>query len=154
MPRINETLLPPPIETLAVAYLTPLLGGLRVLTRMPPQNKKQETPAADTFIRVEASTGTPQQDNILFRVQSIIHSYAPYNEEVKAEQNIGLALAWMGNAQGTTITIDGYDWFITYSNISMTGHRMADPLTPIARYRGAAQWLIMGQPIAPPAAIN
>lgn len=151
MPRINETLLPPPIETLAVAYLTPLLGGLRVLTRMPPQGKRQETQPADTFIRVQASTGTPKQENIMFNVQAILHSYAPYNEEVTAERNIGLALAWMGNAQGTTITADGFEWFISYSHISVTGQRMGDPDTPVSHYRGAAQWLLMGQPIAPPA---
>ena len=151
MPRINETLLPPPIETLTVAYLTPLLGGLRILTRMPPQNKKQDTPAADTYIRVASSTGHPMSDNILYNAQVILHSCAPYNQEVTAEQNIGLALAWMGNAQGTTITTGDYNWFITYSEISSTGHRMADPETPLTHYRGAAQWRIMGQPIAPPA---
>lgn len=147
--RINETLLPPPLETLSVAYLTPLLGGLRVLTRMPPQPKKQDTPPA-TFIRVQASTGYPVSENILYNVQTIIHSYAPYNEEVTAEKNMGLALAWMGNAQGSTITVDGYDWFITYSMVSVTGRRINDHMSPIAHYQGATQWRIMGQPIAPP----
>ena len=36
MPHFYETLKPPPIETLAVAYLTPLVTPLRVLTRIPP----------------------------------------------------------------------------------------------------------------------
>lgn len=88
-------------------------------------------------------------DNILFNVQTIIHSYAPYNEEVTAEKNIGLALAWMSNAQGATITADGYDWFITYSMISITGRRVNELISPIAHYQGATQWRIMGQPIAP-----
>jgi len=147
--RIYDTLLPPPIETLTVAYLTPLLGGLRVVTRLPPMGPGEETLPADTFIRVEASTGYPV-DGILYNMQAIIHSYAPYNDEVTAEANIGLALAWMGNAQGTTITANNYEWFVTWSMVAVTGRRINETMTSLSRYTGAAQWRLTGQPIAPP----
>lgn len=145
---IYSTLKPPPIESLAVAYLGPLVTPLRVLTRIPPNNPNADTPDGNTFIRVEASAGTLMPGSILYNVQTILHSYAPYNEEITAEDNIGTALAWMGNAQGNTITAAGYDWYITYSTISSLGHRMTDPETPLARYRGAVMWRVAGQPIA------
>lgn len=148
-PRPFETLKPPPIETLAVTYLTPLMAPLRVLTRIPPNNPNSELLPPDTFIRVEASSGSISDSGIMFNVQAIIHSYAPYNEEITAEDNIGTALAWMGNAQGTTITDPtGWDWYVTYSMVSSLGHRLIDPLTPIARYRGAAMWKLAGRPIS------
>lgn len=146
-PRPYETLLPPPIETLAVAYLAPLIAPLKVLTRIPPQNPRKDTPQA-TFIRVEASSGTLLPNAMVYNAQTVIHSYAPYDKEVEAEENIGLALAWMGNAQGTLITAGGYEWFIHHSGISGLATRMSDGETPISRYRGAVMWRIAGQPIA------
>ena len=147
-PRPFETLKPPPIETLAVTYLTPLIAPMRVLTRMPPTDPNSELPPANTFIRVEASSGGVTDNGIMFNCQTVIHSYAPYSDEIVAEENIGTALAWMGNAQGTTVTDPtGWGWYVTYSRIVSLGHRVSDPITPMSRYRGAVMWRIAGKPL-------
>lgn len=149
MPYIYETLKPPPMETLAVAYLGPILAPMRVLTRVPPQSPTQDTQPANTFIRVDASSGTMIPDSIFFDGQIVLHSYAPYDEEVAAEDNIGTAVAWMGNVQGNTITAAGFDWYVTYSQVVSLGHRVPDPDVPLVRYRGAVRWRVAGQVIGP-----
>lgn len=145
-PRPFQTLKPPPIESLAVAYLTPLVAPLRVLTRLPPNKPGSDTPTTNTFIRVESGSGATYADGIMFDCITILQSYAPYDDEVIAEDNIGDALAWMSNAQGTTITDStGYDWYVTFSGATSLPHRNTGPAVPLSCYRAAVMWRIPGK---------
>ena len=150
MPHFYETLKPPPIETLAVAYLTPLVTPLRVLTRIPPNEPAAETIPANTYVTVQASSGNPMKNSILFNCQIVVETYAPFNDEIEAESNIGTALAWLGNAQGNTITVGaGEDWYVTYSQMSALPHRLTLPDNPTTKYLGAVMWRVAGKPIGP-----
>ncbi|MCV7174936.1 hypothetical protein [Mycolicibacterium sphagni] len=150
MPRPYSTLLPPPMGTLVNTYLEPLMGGLLVMSRIPPNDPLFTVPDASEYIQTEASGGSPIGDQILFDCHVILHSYSPYDQEDIAERNCGTALAWMGNAQGMTITAAGYDWGVTFSRVTALAHKYGDPAIPLTRFRGAAAWRIAGVPIAGP----
>lgn len=145
-----ETVKPPPTEALVVSYLKPLMAPLRILTRIPPQDKDLDNPPPDTYIRVEASGGKGDNESGIYTLQAIIHSYAPYMQEVTAEDNIATAIAWMGNAQGSTIyTSDGNPWYIIDSGVTANMHRLTDPRTPLTRYRGVVMWAVQGTVVGP-----
>lgn len=145
-----ETIKPPPTETVAVRYLQPLIDPVKVVTRLPPAPKAIDTQPANAFLRVEASGGIGSSYAGIFTVHIIIHSYAPYNQEEDAEDNLAEAIGWMGNALGSiVVTKDLQEWFIIDSNVISNGHRLADPRLPMTRYRGAIMWSIQGNVMAP-----
>jgi len=145
-----ETVKPPPTESIAVAYLAPLMDPLRILTRLPPQDKRDDTPQHDTFIRVESAGGIGNSYSGYFTLHIILHSYAGYNHEVLAEDNCATAIAWMGNALGTTIeTLDLQQWYVVDSNVISNMHHLSDPRMPLVRYRAAITWTVQGNVIAP-----
>ena len=145
-----ETIKPPPTESVAIAYLQPLMNPVKVVTKLPPGDKMASTPEANTFIRVEASGGVGSSYAGIFTVNIIIHSYAPYNDEIAAEDNLAEAIAWMGNALGSiVVTRDSQEWFIIDSNVISNGHHLADPRMPLSRYRGVVMWAVQGNVMAP-----
>jgi len=145
-----ETVKPPPTEALVVSYLQPLMAPLRILTRLPPQDETKDTPQPDTYIRIEASGGRGDSMSGIYTLQIILHSYAPFFQEVTAEDNIATAIAWMGNGLGSTVyTQDGYPWYIIDSNVLANMHRLTDPRTPLTRYRAVIMWAVEGNVMAP-----
>src|SRR5882757_7621218 len=147
--RPFTTTKPPPIESLVKAYFTPLMSPLPVVTRL-----RQPAPNADTiteYLRIQAAGGpqlvTTGQEGYFWQCSLILHSYAPADQEVLAEENMTTAVGWGANAQGTTIvTRSGVPWYCSYST-GQVGTKIIDPSVALVRYRGLATWRIMGRPM-------
>lgn len=142
--RPFTTIAPPPIEAMALAYFTPLMAPTPVATRLP-------SPAADAdtvegFLRLEAAGGALVGDALMWDMSIIVHAYSPI--EPQAESIIGKAIAWGNNAQGLTVTIDGTDWYITFSRATGLPVRQQDPIVALTRYRAMLSWRIPGQPLS------
>lgn len=144
-PRPFTTVAPPPMQGLAVAYLTPLMSPTPVATRLPVPAKTEDT--VNNFLRVEASGGGPLGEQLLFQASVILHAYCTNNNESLGEQMIGTALAWAGNAQGTWITHASTqtDYFVAASSITSLAHKQADPAVALTRFRGMVTWIIQGK---------
>lgn len=145
--RPFTTVAPPPAQGLMVAYLTPILSPTPVATRLPQPAKTEDT--VNNFLRVESAGGAPSgDDQVLFNVSCILHSYCPNNQESQGEQLLATALAWAGNAQGLYITHPStqVDYFVTYSRITGLGMKQADPQVALTRFRGMVTWTIHGIP--------
>ena len=140
---------PPPTEALAVAYFAPLMAPIPVITRVP-----KPPPSADTvapLLRVEAAGGFLRQDELLFDISIILHSYAPENTETQAEQNLVTALGYGARGVKTfTVTTNNVDWYVTHSWVTAAALRQNDPLVNMARYRGMLTWRVPGQPVGAP----
>src|SRR4029077_5667932 len=93
---------------------------------------------------------TGEGEGVFFDASAIIHGYADYENEWKAEDLCGTALAWGGNAQGLPLNLEGPDWFVTYSRITALAVELVDPLVRLTRFRGMFTWRIPGVPIAMP----
>lgn len=141
-PAWGYALIPPPTEALAVAYFTPLLAPTPVTTRLPQPGARQDM--VDPFIRVEAAGGFLRNDEFLYDISIILHSYAPENLETTAEANMMLALGWGARAYNTSITAAGTDWWVAHSWITAAALRQNDPLVNMARYRAMVTWRIPG----------
>jgi hypothetical protein len=148
MPAWGYGLLPPPTEALAVAYWAPLMAPLPVTTRLPKPELHADSVAP--MLRVEAAGGFLRQDEFLYDVSIILHSYAPQSDEADAEINLQYALGWGAQAYGTTVTVKGVDWFILHSWITGAALKQNDPLVNMPRYRAMVTWRIPGKPIAAP----
>lgn len=149
-PRPYATVAPPPAQGLMVAYLTPILAPTPVATRLPQPAKTEDT--INNFLRVESAGGGPRgDDQVLFNMSVILHSYCPNNQESQGEQLLGEALAWAGNAQGTFVTHPStqVDYFVTYSRITGLAMKHADPQVALTRFRGMVTWTVHGSPRAP-----
>ena len=145
MTRPFATVAPPPAQGLMVAYLTPILAPTPVATRLPQPAKTEDT--INNFLRVESAGGRPRGDEqILFDMSVILHSYCPNNQESQGEQLLGDALAWAGNAQGTFVThpSTGVEYFVTYSRITGLSTKHADPQVALTRFRGMVTWTVHG----------
>lgn len=142
------TLLPPPVQGLAVAYLTPLMSPVPVATRLPVPSSTADTIAG--FIRVETAGGALQWDDCLFNVGLIIMSYANNSDESTAETNLTRAVALAGNTQGRYIThpSTAESFYVTYSRITGLPVKSADPQTPLVRFRALVTWRIKGNYLA------
>lgn len=145
----NYGVMPPPPEALAVALFTPLMAPLPVITRLP-----KPPPSADTvspLLRVEAAGGFLRQDELLFDISIILHSYAPENQEIAAEQNLTVALGYGARGiKAFPITVGTIDWYVIHSWVTASVLRQNDPLVNMARYRAMLTWRIPGQAIAIP----
>jgi len=151
VPRMFPTIKPPPMAGLAVAYLTPLLAPTPVQTRRPKPDLSDDVAYSDGFVRVESGGGSwvgGDDENVFFDASAIIHGYADYENEWKAEDLCGTALAWGGNAQGLTIPLEGTDWYVTYSRITALATELVDPLVRLTRFRGMFTWRVPGVPIS------
>ena len=130
-----------------VAYLTPILSPTPVATRLPQPTKIEDT--VNSFLRVESAGGGPRDDEqILFNVSLVLHSYCTNSQESQGEQLLIDALAWAGNAQGTYVTHASTQvpYFVTYSRITGLGMKSADPQVAMTRFRGMVTWTIQGVP--------
>lgn len=141
--RPFTTLLPPPIETMAVQYFTPLMDPTPVATRLPTPDDNEDTISG--FLRVEAAGGHLLPDMFFWDMSVILHSYSP--DEVQAEQIINTAVAWGNNATGVTTTVNSVDWYVTYARASGLPTKQQDPMVNLTRYRAMVSWRIPGQPI-------
>lgn len=143
--RPFTTTRPPPIESLGKIYFTPLLA-VPVVTRQPQPAPNQVVPPQ--YLRMQSGGGAQRPDGYLWDISLILHSYAPNEEEVQAEDTLGIALGWGANAQGTTITLrNGTPWYVTFSHASAVGKRLHDPLVDAIRYRGVVTWRVAGRPL-------
>lgn len=138
------TIYPPPVQALTIAYLTPRVAPVPVATRLPQPERTQDT--VNGFIRVEAAGGTLMNDDCIFNVGIILHSYAPNNQESQAEINMMHVLAHMGNAQGRYLTHPSLQrpWYVTYSRIAAVAVKQADPHVTLTRFRGMVTWRVKG----------
>lgn len=138
------TIYPPPVQGLAVAYLTPRLTPIPVATRLPqPANTAD---CVNGFVRVEAAGGAVMVNELMFNVGLIIHSYGTYDAESMAEIVCMKALALAGNAQGRFITHPSLQrpWFVTYSRISSLAVKQNDARVPMVRFRASVTWRLQG----------
>jgi hypothetical protein len=142
-PRPFTTLLPPPIEAMAAQYFTPLMAPTPVATRLPNPAKSEDT--VEGFLRLEAAGGAQVNENLMWDSAIILHSYSPI--EPQAEAIIGRAVAWGSNAQGITVTIDNFDWYVTFSRASGLPTKQQDPMVNLTRYRAMVSWRIPGNPL-------
>jgi hypothetical protein len=154
--RPFPTVKPPPMAGLVVQYLAPLLAPTPVRTRRPTPNQNEDVAYPDGFVRVEAGGGawTATDEGVFFDASAIIHGYGDYENEWKAEDLCGTALAWGGNAQGLTLNLEGTDWYVTYSRITALATELADPLVRLTRFRGMITWRIPGVAIALPISVS
>lgn len=150
MSRPFTTTRPPPVESLGVAYFTPLMSPLPVVKRIP-----QPAPNADTittYLRLQSAGGAQLvqsgQEGYFWSCNLILHSYSPLDQEGLAEDNLGIALGWGSNAQGLTVTTGrGVPWSISYSSAPNLGTKVEDPQVALTRYRGLVNWRVMGNPL-------
>jgi hypothetical protein len=146
------TIKPPPMGGLMVGYLTPLMAPTPVQTRRPKPTPDDDVAYPDGFLRVEAGGGSwvALDEGVFFDASAILHGYADYENEWKAEDLCGTALAWGGNAQGLTLTMTdtGEEWYVTYSRITALATELVDPLVRLTRYRGMVTWRVPGVPIS------
>lgn len=146
-PRPYTTVAPPPAQGLMVAYLTPIMAPTPVATRLPQPGKTDDT--INNFLRVEVAGGGPRgEDQILFNASVLLHAYCTNNEESRGEQMLCDALAWAGNAQGTWVTLPStqQQYFVTYSRITSSPMKTADPQVALTRFRGMVLWTVHGSP--------
>lgn len=138
------TVFPPPVQGLAIAYLTPHMAPVPVATRLPVPSKTEDT--VNGFLRIEAAGGSVQKDGLLFDVGLILHSYAPNNMESLAELIMMRATAIAGNAQGQMITHASLQrpWYVTFSRIQGLALRQADPLVNLTRFKALVMWRVQG----------
>lgn len=139
MPRPFPILLPPPTEAMGVSYLTPLMTPTLVATRVPqPEVDRQ---MLDGFLRIEAGGGFQDEDEIMWDVSIILHSYSE-DEEV-AEDTIGRAVAYAGAAEGIAIPAGGREWYVSWAQPRSLPARMDDPSVPnYPRYRAMVSWRV------------
>jgi hypothetical protein len=147
-PRPFATTRPPPIESLAEVYFTPLVAPTPVGTRRPRPADTADT--INAFLRIEAGGGVLRPDGLLWDVSVILHAYAPNSQEPMAEHLIGVAVGWGANAQGVTMEMpNGDQWYVTYSHAPGVITRIADPLVNLARYRAMVTWRVPGGRLEP-----
>ena len=141
---------PPPIEALAVAYFGPAMAPLPVTTRLPKPAARADM--VNPWLRLEAAGGLLRQDELLYDISIILHSYAPENLETQAETNLtrALALGARGLYTFTIPNVGGADWYVTHSWVSGAPLKQNDPLVNMTRYRAMLSWRIPGQPISAP----
>lgn len=149
MTRPFATTKPPPTESLGVAFYTPLLT-IPVVTRRPEPAPNQDT--IDEYLRIQSAGGAQLvqagQEGYFWNVSMILHSYAPDEDEVKAEDNLTTALGYGANAQGAYITThSGVPWYVTFSAAPALGTKLEDPLVALTRYRGVVTWRVAGRPL-------
>lgn len=149
-PRPFATTQPPPIESIGKAYFTSLMSPLLVTTRLPQPAPNQDT--IGQFLRLQSAGGAQLvqagQEGYFWNVSIILHSYAPDDQEVAAEENLAVALGWGANAQGTTITTkSGVPWYVTFSSAPGLGTKITDPSVALTRYRGLVSWRVAGRPL-------
>jgi len=136
---------PPPIESLGKQYFTPLMA-VPVTTRQPQPAPNKET--VNEYLRLQSGGGAQRDDGILWDIALILHSYAPNDQEAQAEDTLGIALGWGGNAQGTFITLkSGVKWWVTYSRANQLTVKKGDPYVDLVRYQGTVTWRVHGQPL-------
>jgi hypothetical protein len=150
-PHWGFGLIPPPTEALAKLYWTPLMAPLPVSTRLPKPALNADYVAP--MLRLEAAGGFLRQDEFLYDISIILHSYAPQNDEATAETNMMTALGWGAEAYGTTLTVAGLEWFIAHSWITAAALKQSDPLVNMPRYRAMVTWRIPGNAIVPPSRV-
>jgi hypothetical protein len=142
-PRPYSTLLAPPIESMAIAYFTPLMAPTPVATRLPNPADNEDT--VEGFLRLEAGGGPQVNENLMWDCAVILHGYSPM--EPQAEDIIGKAVAWGANATGTTTRIGNLDWYVTFSRASGLPTKQQDPMVNLTRYRAMVSWRIPGNPL-------
>jgi len=131
----------PPVETMAVNYLTPLMTPIPVATRLPrPDNDKE---VINGYLQVEAGGGVLTHDSLLWDMSVVLHGYS--RNEVEAEDIITKAVAWAGNIQGTMTTVLDRDWYVTFSRVASLPIKQQDPRINLTRYRAMVTWRIPGQ---------
>jgi hypothetical protein len=136
---------PPPIESLGKAYFTPLLA-VPVTTRQPQPAPNKET--VSEYLRLQSGGGSQTSEGILWDVALILHSYAPNDQETKAEETLSDALGWGANAQGTFIVLkSGKKWWVTWSSAPSLMVKQQDPYVDLVRYKGTVQWRVHGEPL-------
>jgi hypothetical protein len=141
--RPFTTLLPPPIEAMAVQYFTPLMAPTPVATRLPDPDDSEDTVGG--FLRVEAAGGSLTGEMLLWDMSIILHGYSPI--EPQAEDIIGRAVAWGSNATGITVPVNNLDWYVTFSRASGLPTKQQDPMVNLTRYRAMVSWRIPGNPL-------
>jgi hypothetical protein len=128
-------------------YFTSLMT-IPVVTRLPQPAPNKET--VDMFLKLQSGGGSQRPDTLLWDMNLILHSYAPNEQEYTAEDNLGIAVGWGANAQGTTITLkNGAEYYVTYSRAIGLQHKQGDPYVDLVRYRAMVSWRIMGAAIGP-----
>jgi hypothetical protein len=138
----------PDPEALALAYFTPLMSPVPVTTRLPKPAARADT--VTPWLRLEAGGGFQRDDEIMFDLSLILHSYAPQNEEPAAAKNLRTALGY--GARGIyTFTVtdpDGVDWWVAHSKVQGNLFKQNDPLVNMPRYKAMLMWRIPGQALA------
>lgn len=144
MSRPFETLQPPPVEAMAVAYFTPLMSPTPVATRLPEPDQDADT--TEGFLRIEAAGGSLLPDTYFWDMAVLLHAYSP--NEPQAESLISKAVAWGSNATGVTTTVAALDWYVTFSRATSLPTKQQDPLVDLTRYRAMVSWRIPGNLLA------
>jgi hypothetical protein len=140
-----QVVIPPDIEWLATAFLTPILNPTLVADRMPkPGSAQDDSASVNGFMRVEAGDVTPMRGTwgAAYDCTFLMHAYA--DDEVQASTISRTAIANCAAATGLTVV----GWYIVSVPTVIGGHRLSDPEVPtnLVRYRSAITWCVAGQP--------
>jgi hypothetical protein len=135
-PTVDPILLPPDIESLAIAYLTDVLSPTPVATRLPSPDQEADT--INGLLRVEDGGGfKPNQFH--YDAQCILHGYNP--NEVQAKLLACQAVALMSAARGRMVN----GWFVVGVTNVVVPMRLSDPDVILPRYRAMVTWRVAGQ---------
>lgn len=139
-PTVDPVLLPPPLETLAVAYLAAPMSPTPIATRLPSPDADADT--VNGFLRVEYGGGF-KPNRFQYDVQCLMHAYSP--DEIQAEHIANQAVALMSAARGQSIN----GWYVVGVMNVIVPHRLSDPDVILPRYRSMVTWRVSGQPWNP-----
>ena len=136
------TLVPAPIETLAILFFTPLMDPIPVGTRLPPP--ADDEPYITSFFKVESAGGV-QLNEYQYEQHLILHSYNL--KEADGEQIGNLGTGAGGNALGWSGVARGVKYYVGWSRVIQLSMQQTDPLVNLPRYRSMVGWTIIGNPL-------
>ena len=139
-PTVDPILLPPDIESLAIAYLAPGLAPSPVVTKLPGPAALADTTGA--ILRVEYGGGF-KPNQFQYDVQCILHGYSP--DEIQASLIASRAVALMSAARGKSVN----GWYVVGVPNVVAPMRLSDPDVILPRYRAMVTWRVAGQPWNP-----
>ena len=132
--HLDPVSLPPDIEAVALAYLTPLLSAT-VATRLP--NPSDQADTVNDFLRIEAAGGN-RANYLQWDLAFIMHAYSP--DEIRAAALAQKSLGYAAAARGITI---GSTQVARVVNV-VAAQRLTDPNVNLIRYRSMVTWRLPG----------
>jgi hypothetical protein len=137
----SPLVIPPKIEDLTIAYLTPYMGGVPLVTKLPKPPLLAGTIGGT--LRVEAGGGS-LANYTQWDMTVLLHAYHP--DETAANDIANQAVSLMAVARGQTVN----GFYIVTVEHAAAPYRHPDPDVILPRYFATATWRVAGMPWTPP----